>query len=222
MEENKNETQSEQKDETEGNWLAKLPHYHWDKRFFFLSFGWLGVLLFALDLLTKWLVVNYVGMGATTYPSGTNSGSIVINGGVTLIPNFLYVICTSNPGSAYSFGANLPWMRYVFIAISWIASFGIVYYWYTGLKKHDNLVNSILMLCFAGALGNAIDRTFYWPNTVGFSGVVDWIQVYLFPGLENWYPFPTFNLADSCLVVGVAMAIVMLIVREIKERKAQK
>jgi lipoprotein signal peptidase len=71
------------------------------------------------------------------------------------------------------------------------------------------------MLCFAGALGNAIDRTFYWPNITGFSGVVDFLSFQF----GDWVPFGSFNVADSCLVVGCLMAAITLIVRAIKEKK---
>lgn len=199
---------------------AKRPNqsFHWTFKSFFFSFAWLFLLLLIADLVSKWVIVNTVGVHAQTILNP--DGSISTQGGaVTLIPGFLYIIGTVNPGSAYSFGANLPWMRYVFIAISWIASLAIIYYWYTQLKKNDYLINSVFMLCLAGALGNAIDRTFYWNETTGFSGVVDWIQFYLFKGLDNLYPFPTFNIADSCLTIGVVMALVILIVRDIKAHK---
>jgi hypothetical protein len=71
---------------------------------------------------------------------------------VTLIPGFLYIICALNQGSAFSVGASVNWMRYVFIVISWGASYRMLWYWYKHLNKHDNLMNSILMLCFAGAV----------------------------------------------------------------------
>jgi signal peptidase II len=200
-----------------------LPKYQWSWKFFFNSFVWLGLLMFIVDLITKWVAVKSLGLDSYTTTAESNNGAITTHGSaVTLIPNFLYLICTINPGSAYSFGANLPWMRYVFIVISWVATFAILYYWYTQLGKHDNLINSVFALCFAGAIGNGIDRTFYWPGTTGFSGVVDWIQFYLFPGANGWFPFPTFNIADACLTVGVAIAIVTLIVRAIKESRPAK
>lgn len=180
----------------------------------------MALLLIVLDQLTKWLVM--LNVGTTSGTSVDASGNVSAYGKtVTLIPGFLYIICALNQGSAFSVGASVNWMRYVFIVISWAASIAMLWYWYKHLNKHDNLMNSIIMFCFAGAFGNAIDRTFYWNETTGFSGVIDWIQFYLFKGSSVFYPFPTFNIADSCLTIGVAMAVVTLIVRDIKSKKEQ-
>jgi len=195
--------------------------FTWTWRNFFFSFAWMAIVLIVLDQLTKWLVMNNIGTSSSTFLS--SDGTIVAYGKtVTLIPNFLYIICALNEGSAFSVGASVSWMRYVFIVISWGASVVMVYYWRKHLDKHDNLMNSIIMLCLAGAMGNAIDRAFYWQGTVGFSGVIDWVQFYLIKGTKYLYPFPTFNIADSCLTIGVVMAVVTLIVRDIKDKKNEK
>ena len=183
--------------ETKG---ASKPRFVWTWKSAFFSFAWLGILLFGLDLLSKWLIVWNLPLDGTDYP---------------VIPGFFYIEPLTNTGSAYGVGGNLSWMRYVFIVVSWAAAAGIPFFWYKGLNKHDNLINIVYMLCFAGALGNAIDRTFYWPSIVGFNGVVDFLSIHL----GNWVPFGSFNLADSCLVIGILLAIVILLVRESKEKK---
>jgi signal peptidase II len=175
----------------------------WTWKSAFYSFVWLGVLMFGIDLLSKWLVV---------FNLGVNTGNQI-----EVIPGFFYLWPLTNLGSAYGAGDNIYWMRYVYIVISWAASILIPYYWYKQLYKHDNLMNSVFMLCFAGAIGNAIDRTFYWPNITGFSGVVDFLSI----RLGNWVPFGSFNIADACLVVGCVMAAVTLLVRAIKGEKEE-
>lgn len=178
------------------------PPFKWGWKSAFFSFGWLGILLFGIDLLSKWIVVwNFPAL------DGTKT--------VAVIPGFFYIWPLTNTGSAYGAGGDIAWMRYVYIVISWAASIAIPYFWYRGLKNQDNLINVVFSLCFAGALGNAIDRTFYWPNTVGFNGVVDFLSF----RFGNWVPFGSFNIADACLVVGVIMAVVVLLVREIKGKK---
>jgi signal peptidase II len=213
----KNQSQEVKKDEPSSK-KENSPKFVWTWKSLFFSFVWMAVLLIVLDQLTKWLVMKNIGTASGTSVDGQGNVSAYGNA-VTLIPGFLYIICALNQGSAFSVGASVNWMRYVFIVISWGASGVMVYYWYKHLNKHDNLMNSILMLCLAGAVGNAIDRTFYWNDTTGFSGVIDWIQFYLFKGSNIFYPFPTFNVADSCLTIGVLMAVVTIIVRDIKERK---
>jgi signal peptidase II len=108
-------------------------------------------------------------------------------------------------------------MRFVFITISWGASAFMIWYWIKNLKRKDVLIDVVLALCLAGALGNAIDRTFYWEPVVGFSGVVDFLSFRLF----GFYDFAVFNIADSCLVIGVLMLLVVVFARDIIEKKGK-
>ena len=179
----------------------KEAKFEWNLKNFFFSFLWLAPLLIIIDQVTKWAVVN-------AFDKQAGSSFVVI-------PNFFTIKLQYNQGSSFSLGANIPWMRFVFIAISWIASAGIIFYWIKYLKKKDVLVDVVFALCLAGALGNAIDRTFYWEPVVGFSGVVDFLAFRLF----GFYDFAVFNIADACLVVGVLMFVIIVIVRDILEAK---
>ncbi|MBR6225773.1 MAG: signal peptidase II [Bacilli bacterium] len=181
----------------------KEAKFEWNLKNIFFSFLWLAPLLIIIDQVTKWAVVN-----AFNKQAGPESSFVVI-------PNFFTIKLQYNTGSSFSLGANIPWMRFVFIAISWIASAGIVFYWIKYLKKKDALIDVVFALCLAGALGNAIDRTFYWEPVVGFSGVVDFLSFRLF----GFYDFAVFNVADACLVVGVLMFVIIVIVRDILEAK---
>ena len=167
----------------------------------FRSYIWLFVLLFALDVLSKWLVVGAL-------KSEGNS--------IEVIKDFFYITLSFNTGSAFSLGAGNMAMRIVFIVISWLMSIGISFYYIRHYKKEDLWMNAVYAMLLAGALGNLIDRTFYWEETVGFTGVIDFLQFYIFG--RNANPFATFNIADASLVVGVAIAIVVVIVRLIKEK----
>lgn len=167
----------------------------------FRSYIWLFVLLFALDVLSKWLVVGAL-------KSEGNS--------IEVIKDFFYITLSFNTGSAFSLGAGNMAMRIVFIVISWLMSIGISFYYIRHYKKEDLWMNAVYAMLLAGALGNLIDRTFYWEETVGFTGVIDFLQFYIFG--RNANPFATFNIADASLVVGVAIAIIVVIVRLIKEK----
>ena len=179
----------------------KEAKFEWNLKNIFFSFLWLTPLLIIIDQVTKWAVVN-------AFDKQAGSSFVVI-------PDFFTIKLQYNQGSSFSLGANIPWMRFVFIAISWIASAGIIFYWIKYLKKKDVLVDVVFALCLAGALGNAIDRTFYWEPVVGFSGVVDFLAFRLF----GFYDFAVFNVADACLVVGVFMFVIIVIVRDILEAK---
>lgn len=195
--------------------IKKEKKFTWNWKSFFFSFLWLSVLVIALDLASKWGIVNFFRANPSIKENPhTTSNSIEV------IPHFFYLTLSFNKGSSFGMGDNISWARYVFIVVSWVASAAIAVHWYKNLNKNDHIVDCILMLALGGALGNAIDRTFYWDNIVGFSGVVDFFQFYIF-GFNN-DSFAIFNVADAALVVAMAMVIVVLIVRSIKEATHKK
>lgn len=180
------------------------------KKFFF-SFIWLAVVLIIVDQVTKWAVVKHFGVEAMASDLGVRTFDEMI----PIIPNFLYIGGAINDGAAFSFKftKNLIANRIIFAAISAIMSGLLIFYYVKEYKKLGAWLKVGLILMIAGALGNFIDRAFYWESTVGFSGVIDWIQV----TFSKTAFFPTFNIADSALVVGVAILIVLFIIEEIKD-----
>ena len=165
-------------------------------------------MLFLLDLISKWVVENCLEVGQM----------------VTVIPNFFYLTKSYNTGAAFSLGAN--WGvggRILGIAISVLMSGAILWYWIVNNKKIHNLERVCLMLLSSGAVGNLIDRAFYWEGTTGFNGVIDFLQFYLGggPSAPNsaLNPFATFNVADACLTIGVVLLIVALVIDAIKNNK---
>ena len=178
------------------------------KKFFF-SFIWLMVLVFALDLLSKWLVCGHFNKTVTLSKSEM----------IQIIPNFLYIGLSFNQGAAWSIGSGQVG-RIIFITVSVVLGGGLIGYYIYATRKNkiNNVIKVALALMIAGAIGNLIDRAFYWDSTVGFSGVIDWISVYF-----GSYSFPVFNLADSSLVVGVLILLVYVIVESIQDAiKASK
>lgn len=173
---------------------------------FFLSFVWLSLLLFVIDIVSKWAIqLNFEPgyMGGETF----------------VIPGFFSIFLTYNQGSAFGMGSGTMFMRVIFILISWIATLVIPFFYYHQLRKNDLWINAVYALCWAGAAGNLIDRTFYWEETVGFSGVIDFFCFYIFGADQQ--PFAIFNVADACLTVGIAMLIVILLVRAIKQARKE-
>lgn len=165
----------------------------------FFSFAWVIFLIFALDLISKWLVVNNMNEFDQ----------------ITVIENFFYIRLSFNQGAAFGLGntGDVEW-RIFFIAVSAIMGTAMLVYY---IVKHHTLsiISKIaLAMMIAGAYGNLIDRALYWPSVVGFSGVVDFLS------FEFWgRRFATFNVADSSLVVGVIVLIVGIIIDDIKASK---
>lgn len=112
------------------------------------------------------------------------------------------IVYWKNTGVAFGL---LQGMNVVFIILASIVSLGIVYYFPT-ISKSDWLIRLALMLELGGAVGNLIDRI-----TIGY--VVDFVSV------GN---FPVFNVADSCITVGVFILLIGVWVQERREKKLVK
>jgi len=121
---------------------------------------------------------------------------------------FTYV---QNPGMAFgiSFGAGKIFLTLFTIVIS------IALAWYLRrLRPFHPSVQIAVMLIFAGAVGNLIDRMFYGvifgEDPLMFGKVVDFIQVDIPDVLwfgETYTHYPVFNIADSCVSCGVVLLI---------------
>lgn len=97
-----------------------------------------------------------------------------------------------NPGAAFSIFTKAP---VVFTVVAFIISIGIVIY---ANRVHGTLQAVAFGLVLGGALGNLSDRLVRSPGP--FRGhVVDFI---------DWRVWPTFNVADVCVVSGAALLFI--------------
>lgn len=139
-------------------------------------------LLLAADQLTKWWIQQ-----------PDFRPFVVIDGVFNIVRAY-------NAGVAFSLFADLPdaWRAYVLLGISLIIAFGVMFWWWNA-RKVSALTSWSLTLILAGAAGNIWDRL-----QLGF--VVDFIQVYARIGGETYY-WPAFNVADSCIFIGVVLLL---------------
>ncbi len=116
---------------------------------------------------------------------------------VVVIPELFHLFHVRNPGGAFSFMADAPWAQRMFLHVG-VATLGIgmVFVFYRRLEPEQRRGPLALGMVLGGAVGNLFDR-------LAYGGVVDWIDVFLWGG----YSWPTFNVADSAIVVG---AVVLL------------
>ena len=128
---------------------------------------------------------------------------------VPVIGNILFWTYIENPGMA--FGIEFGWGKIFLSLFSVIAgiALGLLIY---KIRNHDGWIKAGFALIFAGAVGNLIDRVFYgviFKEAELFYGrVVDFIQVDIPDiGFLGWTHFPVFNIADSCVTVGVSLLI---------------
>lgn len=111
---------------------------------------------------------------------------------IPVIGNFFLITSHRNRGAAFGI---LQDQRWFFIVITTVVVIGIVWYMLKVKNQPNKLLPVALSLVLGGAIGNFLDRA--------VSGeVVDFLQLNF-----GSYTFPIFNVADSCIVVGVALII---------------
>lgn len=107
-----------------------------------------------------------------------------------------------NRGTAFSAIPNLGDHMWLFAALAFAIAIGILVF---VVKRRPTPLESVALgSIVAGALGNGVDRAFR-DAPGGGTGVVDFIAVTL-PGGMRW---PTFNVADALLVVGVGLLLII-------------
>lgn len=140
-----------------------------------------------LDQLTKVIICNNLAVGD----------------GVPLIKGFIELVHVKNDGMAFGLLGDHRW---IFITISTIGLIAISIYLFRFSK--DNRITKIgLALVMGGGIGNMIDRCF--PPFK----VTDMIELTFMGDLFPW----VFNIADTCVCVGVGVAILGLVLDIIKE-----
>ncbi len=170
-------------------------------KWLFKSYIWLGVLLLAIDIITKQIIMH----------SGVTPPGIVAKWGFV---NITYVL---NTKAAFGIGADNPDVsRTIYLIVATLIGAGLITYLILKRKGMKLFIRAALIMVVTGAIGNMIDRIFYGSLQGGrvlFGGaVVDWIDFYWIPGWV-W----NFNIADSCIVVAAFMLIIYIIVAEVKD-----
>jgi signal peptidase II len=143
-----------------------------------------AALALAVDTVSKAIVVANL----------QDRGPIHVPGG------FLNLILIRNSGAAFSIGEGQTW---VFTVIAAAVVFVIL-----RVSRHlRSLPWAIALgLLLGGALGNLSDRLLRSPG-VGRGDVVDFLQFPTFPMVH--YDFPVFNLADTSIVIGGCLMVLL-------------
>ena len=122
---------------------------------------------------------------------------------------FLLIYHVRNKAIAFSLGDNIPGQfRYLLFVIVPIAVLAFLVWYYFKTPEFNWLQRWAIAGIIGGGIGNIIDRIFR------IDGVVDFISVKFYGlfGMERW---PTFNVADSSVVICcIALLITMIRPRE--------
>jgi len=127
---------------------------------------------------------------------------------IPVIEGFFYLTHVRNPGAAFGlFADGEPMIRLTFFIGVSVVALGIILSFFRQLAPGDRLSALALGLILGGAVGNLIDRVLRGE-------VVDFLHFRLWGG----YSWPDFNLADSFIVVGVAILVLDLLATEGENR----
>lgn len=134
--------------------------------------------LYALDQLTKWLVVR----------------SIEFESGRSIIPGFFDLVYFGNTGAAFSF---LSHGNGAFAVLSLVTLCMLGVFAARGAFVNPATRFGVALLC-AGVLGNVTDRLLH-------GHVIDFLLFDLHVPFAH--PWPAFNVADSCICLATALFI---------------
>ncbi|NUP10335.1 MAG: signal peptidase II [Polyangiaceae bacterium] len=160
----------------------------------YVFFGIVAAITAALDLVSKeWATKKLTGP----------QRALADDEDFEIVKGFFELRYARNNGGAWSALSDLPeiWRRPFFLFVSTAASVFIMSI-YSRIDRRDWAMKWGLPLALGGALGNLVDRVRH-----GF--VVDFLHVFIeYKGQrKNW---PTFNVADVWIVIGVALMAISL------------
>jgi len=147
----------------------------------------------AVDQATKWWVFTHLKYGTDA---------------IHVIPGFFDIVHAQNPGAAVGLFRDFEYHNALFIGFTIVATI-IIANMQRQLADRLKFLPVVLGLILGGAIGNGIDRVvksevtdflrFYSNNP----HIIDFMHRFGLPA-----EYPSFNIADSALVVGVGLFIV--------------
>ncbi|MEE2786887.1 MAG: signal peptidase II [Myxococcota bacterium] len=172
------------------------------KRYFLLCIG--SIVTIILDQASKIWAVKALALPDGTVTEGVNRIPTRV---LTVYESWFHFRLTGNRGAAFGIFSWLSdgWRVPFFVVISAVAMVAIIAIY----RQSDGqkLMRWALTLILGGAIGNLIDRI-----RLGF--VIDFIDWHYL----DVYHWPTFNVADVAISVGVGLLILDMIVNRDRDR----
>jgi signal peptidase II len=144
---------------------------------------------------------------------GVQHRGMYIGESYPLLGDLVRITFIENPGMAFGieFGAGK-----VLLSLFSIAMAGLLAWYLATTDIHHRWARIGLMLVFAGATGNLIDRVFYGvlygESPIMYGKVVDFIDVDIIDIVlsgERMQRFWIFNVADACVSTGIVLLILV-------------
>ena len=161
----------------------------------FVILGVVAGVIIALDQLIKIYVHTHYQLGEST----------------PILPGFFNITYVRNFGAAFGFlQESHPTFREIFFLTMPPAALLIILMILRGVHDNDKPQVFALSLVFGGAIGNYIDR-------LRFRYVIDFLDFHI----HERYTWPAFNIADSAIVSGVLL-LLLLMYQESRKQKSLK
>lgn len=123
---------------------------------------------------------------------------------IPVIPNLFSITYVRNLGAAFGIlRDSVPWFRDAFFMLMPPIAMIIIVMMLRAVPNTDRVQVFSLSLIFGGAIGNYIDR-------LRFGYVIDFLD---FHWKDTW-SYPAFNIADSAIVTGVCLLLLIMTVRD--------
>ena len=141
----------------------------------------LALTVFVVDQLTKAWIVSHLAYNPL---HGHGRGL-----DITVVRGFFYLIHVGNTGAAWSMFSD----KSVLLAVLAAGTLVAIFFWRDTLGLREHVAQIAFGLLCGGILGNLSDRLVY-------RHVIDFIDLHF-----GSYTYPTFNVADSGICVGVIL-----------------
>ncbi|MDB6093787.1 MAG: lipoprotein signal peptidase [Verrucomicrobia bacterium] len=137
--------------------------------------------VFLADQVSKYLIGARLPFGTYGEP-----------GAIPVIRNFFYLVHVGNTGAAWSMFSG----RSVVLALVAAATLAAIFVWRRALGLRDRVTQVSFGLLCGGIMGNLVDR-------LKHGHVIDFLDLHF-----GSYVYPTFNLADSGICIGVGLYLI--------------
>jgi len=126
--------------------------------------------------------------------------------------DFLQIYHVRNKAIAFSLGVGIPdTIKPALFVVLPLLVLGVLFWYYLKSNDFTRMQRWAVAGILGGGMGNIIDRIFR------SEGVVDFISVKLY-GLFGWERWPTFNVADSSVVVCCILLFITIIIDSINKK----
>jgi signal peptidase II len=162
----------------------------------YLILATVACLIIVLDQLTKLYVHSHFGLGET----------------VPVIQGLFHLTYVRNTGAAFGIFREMPeiFRQLFFLSMPPVAVV-VILVMLRSVANDDRWQVTALSLIFGGALGNYIDR-------LRFGYVIDFLDFHYY---QSW-SYPAFNVADSAIVTGVCLLLLLMWLRDRSAKRLQK